>query len=116
MKTICAISTAPGIGGIAVIRISGPDAIRLTDKVFRGRHSLTDTPANTVRYGEIVNGDEVLDDVLCSVFRAPHSFTGEDTVEIACHGSRYVQQAILRALIDAGCAQAEPVSSPNVPF
>ena len=108
MKTICAISTAPGIGGIAVIRISGPDATRLTDKVFRGRHSLTDTPANTVRYGEIVNDGEVLDDVLCSVFRAPHSFTGEDTVEIACHGSRYIQQAILRALIDAGCAQAEP--------
>ena len=108
MKTICAISTAPGIGGIAVIRISGPDAIRLTDRVFRGHHSLADTPANTVRYGEVVNGGEVLDDVLCSVFRAPHSFTGEDTVEIACHGSRYVQQAIVRALIDAGCAQAEP--------
>ena len=108
MKTICAISTAPGVGGIAVIRISGQNAIPLADKVFRGRHLLADTPANTIRYGEAVNGSEVLDNVLCSVFRAPHSFTGEDTVEIACHGSQYVQQAIVRALIDAGCALAEP--------
>ena len=108
MKTICAISTAPGIGGIAVIRISGQQAIPLADKVFRGSHSLADTPANTIRYGEIVNKSEVLDNVLCSVFRTPHSFTGEDTVEIACHGSQYVQQAIVHALIDAGCAQAEP--------
>ena len=108
MKTICAISTAPGVGGIAVIRISGQNAIPLADKVFRGRHLLADTPANTIRYGEAVNDSEVLDNVLCSVFRAPHSFTGEDTVEIACHGSQYVQQAIVRALIDAGCALAEP--------
>ena len=108
MKTICAISTAPGTAGIAVIRVSGADAIALTDSVFRGKHSLVDTPANTIRFGEIVAAGEVLDQVLCSVFRAPHSFTGEDTVEIACHGSRYIQQAILRALIDAGCVQAGP--------
>ena len=110
MKTICAISTAPGTGGIAVIRVSGEDAIVLTDKVFRGRHQLTDTPANTLRFGEMVcpKTEEVLDQVICSVFRAPHSFTGENTVEIACHGSRYVQEAIVRALIDAGCAQAAP--------
>ena len=108
MNTVCAISTAPGTGGVAVLRVSGPDAIALTDRLFRGRHTLSDTPAGTIRYGEILSGSEILDQVLCSVFRAPHSFTGEDTVEIACHGSRYIQQAILRALIDAGCAQAAP--------
>lgn len=108
MNTVCAISTAPGTGGIAVVRVSGPNALSITDKIFRGRHTLSDTPANTVRYGEIVSGSEVLDQVLCSVFRAPRSFTGEDTVEIACHGSRYIQESIVRALIDAGCAQAAP--------
>ena len=106
MNTICAISTAVGTAGIAIIRVSGPEAIVLTDKLFRGRKPLAETKPNTVHYGEIVCGTEVLDQVLCSVFRAPHSFTGEDTVEIACHGSRYIQQAILRALIDAGCRQA----------
>ena len=108
MNTICAISTAVGTAGIAIIRISGPDAIMLTDKLFRGRKPLAEAKPNTIHYGEFVCGSEVLDQVLCSVFRAPHSFTGEDTIEIACHGSRYIQQAILRALIDAGCRQAGP--------
>lgn len=108
MNTICAISSAPGVGAVALIRVSGPEAISLTDRLFRGRTSLSDQPANTVRFGEMVSGGEVLDQVLCSVFRAPHSFTGEDTVEIACHGGRYIQQSILRALIDAGCSMARP--------
>ena len=69
---------------------------------------LADTPANTVRHGQIVRNGEVLDEVLCSVFRAPHSFTGEDTVEIACHGSIYIQQTLIQWLIDAGCKAAEP--------
>lgn len=117
MGTICAISTAYGTGGIAVIRVSGEESIAIVDTLFKGRVALADTPANTVRHGRIerlrVTGDglrdtEVLDEVLCSVFRAPHSFTGEDTVEIACHGSMYIQQTLVQWLIDAGCRAAEP--------
>ena len=117
MGTICAISTAYGTGGIAVIRVSGEESIAIVDTLFKGRVALADTPANTVRHGRIerlrVTGDglrdtEVLDEVLCSVFRAPHSFTGEDTVEIACHGSMYIQQTLIQWLIDAGCRAAEP--------
>ena len=78
------------------------------DTLFEGRVPLADTPANTVRHGQIVRYGEVLDEVLCSVFRAPHSFTGEDTVEIACHGSIYIQQTLIQWLIDAGCKAAEP--------
>ena len=117
MGTICAISTAYGTGGIAVIRVSGEESIAIVDTLFKGRVALADTPANTVRHGRIerlrVTGDglrdtEVLDEVLCSAFRAPHSFTGEDTVEIACHGSMYIQQTLIQWLIDAGCRAAEP--------
>jgi len=108
MQTICAISTPYGVGGIAVIRVSGEESIRIVDTLFCGRESLSQTSANTVRYGHIQRNGETLDDVLCSVFRAPHSFTGEDTVEIACHGSLYIQQELLRWLIDAGCKAAEP--------
>ncbi len=78
------------------------------DTLFEGRAPLADTPANSVRHGQIVRNGEVLDEVLCSVFRAPHSFTGEDTVEIACHGSIYIQQTLIQWLIDAGCRAAEP--------
>ena len=114
MATICAISTAYGTGGIAVIRVSGEDSIRIADSLFHGRTSLQDAKAGTVHFGRIERRDErgetrdVLDEVLCSVFRAPHSFTGEDTVEIACHGSLFIQQELLRWLIDAGCKAAEP--------
>lgn len=106
MSTICAISTPYGSGGIAVIRVSGTDAIALTDSIFRGRKSLLSAQANTIHYGTIARDNEVLDEVLVSVFRAPHSFTGEDVVEIACHGSLYIQQTLLQWLIDAGCAPA----------
>ena len=78
------------------------------DTLFVGRSPLGEAKANSVRYGQIVRDGEVLDDVLCSVFRAPHSFTGEETVEIACHGSLYIQQTLLQWLIDAGCRAAEP--------
>jgi tRNA modification GTPase len=116
MQTICAISTPYGVGGIAVIRVSGDDAIEIVDRIFVGRVPLRDAKANTVHFGRIQTASltehraqtEVLDEVLCSVFRAPHSFTGEDTVEIACHGSIYIQQELLRWLIDAGCRAAEP--------
>lgn len=108
METICAISTAYGTGGIAIIRVSGSEAITIVDGLFSGRTKLVDAKAGTVHFGRIERENEVLDEVLCSVFRAPHSFTGEDTVEIACHGSLYIQQELLRWLIDAGCKAAEP--------
>ena len=108
MTTICAISTAYGAGGIAVIRVSGEESISIVDTLFRGHTKLADAKAGTVHFGRITRESEILDEVLCSVFRAPHSFTGEDTVEIACHGSLYIQQELLRWLIDAGCRAAEP--------
>lgn len=109
MNTIAAISTPYGTGGIAVIRISGPDAIRITDGLFRGRHPLTEAKGSTIHYGEIVapQTGEVIDEVLVSIFRAPHSFTGEDCIEVSCHGSTFIQEEILRTLINAGCRMAE---------
>ena len=117
MSTICAISTPYGSGGIAVVRVSGVSAIEIVDRLFRGRKSLTDAKAYTVHYGEIIRHSEIgnqesdhkeiLDQVLVSVFRAPHSFTGEDVVEIACHGSMYIQQTLLQWLVDAGCQLAK---------
>ena len=114
MDTICAISTAYGKGGIAVIRVSGDEAVSMVDSLFVGRKRLTDAQAGTVLHGHIqrlaVSGEglEVLDEVLCSVFRAPHSFTGEDTIEIACHGSLYIQRTLLEWLVEAGCRVAKP--------
>ena len=110
MNTICAISTPYGSGGIAVVRVSGISAIAIVDKLFHGRKSLIEAKAYTVHYGEIVrvsDTTEVLDQVLVSIFRAPHSFTGEDVVEIACHGSMYIQQTLLQWLVDAGCRLAK---------
>jgi tRNA modification GTPase len=113
MNTICAISTPYGSGGIAVIRVSGESAISIVDGLFRGRKSLLEAVAYTVHYGEIrrksaeSKSEEVLDQVLVSVFRAPHSFTGEDVVEVACHGSLYIQQTLLQWLVDAGCQLAK---------
>ncbi len=113
MNTICAISTPYGSGGIAVVRVSGASAIQIVDTLFHGRKSLMEAAAYTVHYGEIANREvkderlEVLDQVLVSVFRAPHSFTGEDVVEIACHGSTYIQQTLLQWLVDAGCQLAK---------
>lgn len=111
-STITAISTAPGVGGIAVIRVSGPAALTLCDAIFRTRKagcSLLDQQPNSVSFGSIVGvADEILDEVLLTVFRAPHSFTGEDVVEIACHGSVYIQQQILQLLLKSGCELAKP--------
>ena len=113
-NTICAISTPYGSGGIAVVRVSGAEAIAIADSLWHGRKPLSEAKAYTVHYGEIrrkAKGEEakgeVLDEVLVSVFRAPHSFTGEDVVEIACHGSMYIQQTLLQWLVDAGCQMAK---------
>ena len=111
--TICAISTAPGVGGIAVIRVSGTEAIAIVDGIFKPKSAnkgLLCREANTLTFGNIVdpNSQEVLDEVVVSLFRAPHSFTGEDVVEIACHGSLYLQQALLTLLVQQGARIAMP--------
>ena len=111
--TICAISTAPGMGGIAVIRISGTNAIIITDRIFHtaNKKKLSEAKPNTAHYGTIADENETPiddDDVVVTLFIAPHSFTGEDTVEISCHGSIYIQQQIISLLLRAGCRLAQP--------
>ena len=105
--TIIAPATAAG-GAIAVIRVSGRDAFALCDRIFRGRQPLAGAGGYTVHYGEIADGERIVDDVLATVFRAPHSYTGEDSVEISCHGSSYIVSEILRLLTAAGGRMAQP--------
>ena len=111
-ETICAISTAPGTGGIAVIRVSGADALAICDRVFHPHEEgkrLASQKGYTLTYGTVVDeSGEMVDEVVAAVFRAPRSFTGEDTVEFTCHGSIYIQQTILRLLIAQGCRMAGP--------
>lgn len=110
--TICAIATANG-GAIGIIRISGQDAISITDKIFypvgKKCMPLSKKAANTITYGLIKNNEkEIIDEVLVSIFRAPHSYTGENSVEISCHGSSYILQNIMQLLIKNGCRSAGP--------
>ena len=104
--TIVAPATPMG-GALCIIRISGEDAITVCDKIFRGRKSLLDARASSVLYGNIVEGDEVVDDVLVSLFRAPHSYTGENAVEISAHGSRYTVERIIKLITKHGARLAE---------
>lgn len=106
-ETICALTTAPG-GAIGIIRISGPQSLEILSRVFRGKGDVQTYLANTIHYGHIFSGTEVIDEVMASVFKAPHSYTGEDTVEISCHGSRYILNKVLALLIENGCRQAGP--------
>ena len=104
--TICAVSTAPGRGGIAVIRVSGPQAFGLVQRRWQGK-PLTDMDSHTVHLGHLLDSSgEVLDQVVLTVYRSPNSFTGEDVVELACHGSTWIQQQAIQTLIDAGCRHA----------
>ncbi|MBN2350235.1 MAG: tRNA uridine-5-carboxymethylaminomethyl(34) synthesis GTPase MnmE [Bacteroidales bacterium] len=107
--TICAIATPPGIGALAIVRASGEKAIEICDKIYdyQGKR-LAKQPANTIHYGFITNNSKLIDEVLVSIFRAPNSYTGENSVEISCHGSIYIQQEILKALIRNGARQALP--------
>lgn len=107
-RTIAAVATPQGTGGISVIRISGTDAIAIADKVFSGK-SLCDAPSHTIHYGFIKNaGGEMVDEVLVSLMRAPKTFTREDTVEISCHGGTVTTHAVLKCVIEAGAYMAEP--------
>ena len=125
VDTICALATAPG-GAIGIIRISGPQALEILSHVFCGKGDVMSYPANTIHYGHILDKTSNLrsasplgsskkpqtsnpiDEVVVSIFRAPHSYTGEDSVEISCHGSRYILNRVLELLIEHGCRQAGP--------
>ncbi len=105
--TIAAPATAAG-GAVALIRVSGGEALPICDRIFRGRGQLADAAGYTVHFGRIVDGGRTVDEVLAAVFRAPHSYTGEDSVEISCHGSSYIVSEVLRLLTGAGARMAAP--------
>lgn len=104
--TICALSTAPGSGAIAVIRVSGPASVEVVNGVFS--KEISNAGGYTAHYGQIQRKGILIDDVVLTVFRSPQSFTGEDSVEIACHGSKYIQQQLLQLLYEQGCEAATP--------
>ncbi|GAA4440263.1 tRNA uridine-5-carboxymethylaminomethyl(34) synthesis GTPase MnmE [Ravibacter arvi] len=104
-EAICALATASGVGAIAVIRISGSGAIGIVNNIFKGR-DLTEVRSHTVHFGTIRDGDQLVDEVLATVFRSPFSFTKEDIVEISCHGSDYIIRSILKLLIREGARMA----------
>ena len=108
---IVAPATALG-GAIATIRLSGEGAIACCDAVFRGRKSLADATTHTLHYGTIVDDNQVVDDVVVSIFRAPHSYTGEESVEISIHGSRYIATKVIELLCPRLCSRSHrPISS-----
>lgn len=107
--TICALSTPPGIGAIAIVRLSGPKAISISSLFFKSRKvnlSVEQFETHTAHFGYFSTENEVIDEVVLTIFRNPHSYTGDDIIEISCHGSEYVQQRILEVLIDAGARMA----------
>jgi tRNA modification GTPase len=109
-STIAAIATPPGAGAIAVIRLSGVQALAIADRLFASPagKKLAEQKTGTAHFGKIIHNSETIDEVLATVFRAPASYTGEDTVEISCHGSSYIQQKIVQALVDCGAQPAQP--------
>ncbi|MFM8788410.1 MAG: tRNA uridine-5-carboxymethylaminomethyl(34) synthesis GTPase MnmE, partial [Chthoniobacterales bacterium] len=106
--TIAALATPGGEGAVAMIRISGPEAVPVAEKIFTGRHALADAAAGRVVRGAVKHADRVIDEVLVTVFRAPKSYTGEDVVEISGHGGPVVADEVLRAVFAAGAHPAEP--------
>jgi tRNA modification GTPase len=106
-QTICALATPPGVGAIGVIRVSGPETFPIVQKLFRGKN-LAEQPGHTIHFGTIRDEhNEIVDEVLVSVFKAPHSYTKEDSVEISCHASGFIIQKILRLLLKNGCRMAQ---------
>ena len=111
-NTICAIATAPG-GALGIIRVSGPEAISIADSIFTpvgsDKRKLQERQSYTLTFGRITDGSgNIIDEVLISIFRAPHSYTGEDSVEISCHGSSYILQQVMQLLMKNGCTPAAP--------
>ena len=103
-ETICTLSTPAGSGAIGVIRLSGTKAISISNSIFEGK-DLEKQKGQTLHFGKIVNAGEVLDEVLISLFKGPHSYTGEDTIEISCHGSSYILTKVLELLLEKGAFQ-----------
>ena len=108
-KTIAAISTAQGEGGIGVIRISGEKALEIADKVFKSVNNkkITEMKGYTASFGKICQNNEEIDEAVALVFKAPHSYTGEDVVELSCHGGIYITRQVLRTVLDAGAVPAQ---------
>jgi tRNA modification GTPase len=106
-ETIVALATPTGIGAIGVIRLSGPDAIKIANNVFKGK-DLTKQESHTIHFGNMVDGDVILDEVLVSLFIAPKSYTRENVVEISCHGSAYILESVIKLLIKHGARSAKP--------
>ena len=109
MSTIAAISTGMAAGGIGIVRISGENAIKIADSIFSSvsGKKIADIPGYCALYGKAVDGGDVLDTVIALLFRAPKSYTGEDVVEISCHGGLYVTKRVLRAALSAGAVPAQ---------
>ena len=107
-ETIAAISTGMTNSGIGIIRISGPDALDIADRVYRGKANIKNADSHTIHYGHISDGQETVDEVLVMVMKAPRTFTGEDTVEINCHGGVYVMKRVLETILKNGARAAEP--------
>ena len=107
-RTIAALATAPGIAGLNVVRISGDDAISIADKCFVGKNLLADAISHTIHYGKFKSGETLIDTVTASVFKAPNSYTGDDTIEFGCHGGNIVAGQIVDALLTAGAVMPEP--------
>ena len=108
--TIIALSSPPGSGAIAIIRLSGDDAISKTDLFFKSKSGkkLADCSGYSISYGDLIENGEVIDEVVVSIYKTPHSYTGENVIEISCHGSNYIQQRILTLFTDAGVRLASP--------
>ena len=108
--TIAAIATAMTSSGIGIVRISGTEAFDIIKKIYKGKNQkdLSQVKSHTIHYGYIVDGEETIDEVLVMIMKGPHSFTGEDTVEIDCHGGVYVLKRILETVIKYGARPAEP--------
>ncbi len=109
--TICALSTAPGMGAIALIRLSGSESYPVMKQLFKGfskRHQLEQADKYQAVLGSLYDGDDLVDEVMLTLFKGPHSYTGEDVIEIACHGSTYIQERILRLLNKKGIRLADP--------
>ncbi|MBO4488493.1 MAG: tRNA uridine-5-carboxymethylaminomethyl(34) synthesis GTPase MnmE [Bacteroidales bacterium] len=108
MDTICAISTAQGVGAIAVVRASGPQAFAIADTLFHQESGFASLPPQQAKFAHLYDGEQLVDQVVVLKYAAPHSYTGEDMVEISCHGSLYIQKKILEMLIEGGCRMALP--------
>lgn len=107
--TIVALATPPGIGAISVVRVSGPETFKKVDLIFSGKKKISECETHTIHYGKIIDkNNEIIDDVLISIFRAPHSYTGEDSVEISTHGSQLITEKIISLLVEQGIRLAEP--------